>query len=58
MSAPCVVIRLEFERRPVVFADYLTESEEIRMADWLGVHGDYAELVARALELATEERAA
>jgi hypothetical protein len=58
VSPPAVIIRLEFERPPVVYADYLTEGDEVRMRDWLLVHPRWADLVNHAQELAAEAKAA
>jgi hypothetical protein len=58
VSAPALIIRIELERRPVVYADYLHEGEGLRMLDWLRHHPAQAELIERALELAKRERAA
>lgn len=58
MSAPAILIRIEFEAPTRVDAVWLHESDEIRMRDWLSAHPDEAELVARAMELQERERAA
>jgi hypothetical protein len=58
VSAPSVHIVLELEATPRVYCDYLHDGEEDRMRDWLAGHDDYLELIDRALELATRERAA
>jgi hypothetical protein len=48
MSAPAIVIRLEIESSPVVYADVVSESEERRLGDWLASHPEQAELVRLA----------
>jgi hypothetical protein len=50
MSAPAIVIRLELERRPVVYLDTEGDDEAARLNDWLAVTGQ-RELVDRAIEL-------
>ena len=57
MSAPAVIIVLRLEATPRVVLDALSESEAVRLVDWLESQDDYVRLVARALEL-EEERAA
>jgi hypothetical protein len=56
VNSPTVVIRLELEAAPEILFNDLSES--VRMADWLGQHPAYLELIARALELAEKEQAA
>ena len=58
MNAPAVVIRLSLEARPYVYVDAIHESDERRLAEWLESHPQYAELMARALELERKEQAA
>jgi hypothetical protein len=58
VTPPAIVVRFELEARPVVFADYLDDSEAERMADWLDRHPDYARVIEDARELAERERAA
>ncbi len=58
MSAPAVLIVLELEAAPRVVVDALDEGDELRLAAWLEACPDYSELVARALELEHERRAA
>jgi hypothetical protein len=58
MTAPAVVIRLELEARPLVYADALTDTDAARAWLWVNRDTRRRELVARALELAREERAA
>jgi hypothetical protein len=58
MNAPAVVIRLSLEARPRVYVDAIHESDATRLAEWLESHPQYADLVARALELEREKRAA
>ena len=57
-EAPAVVIELRLETAPRVRIHCLNESEETRIVDWLRSHDALAELVAPALELAEEARAA
>jgi hypothetical protein len=59
MSAPqiCILIRLE-DGRPRVTIDALTDSETLRLADWLWSRPELAELVRLAVELQNEERPA
>jgi hypothetical protein len=58
VNAPAIVIRLSFEARPRVYVDAIHESDESRLAEWLESQPQYAELVARALELERKEPAA
>ena len=58
MNAPAVVIRLELEAAPLVYVDTLRKSDANRLKDWLQTHDEYGALVARAMELAKEARAA
>jgi hypothetical protein len=59
MSAPTIAIVIEFESRtPKVRATFEHESDGIRMADWLEAHPELAGMVQRAVDLASEERAA
>lgn len=58
MSVPAVVIRLDLERRPVVFTDTRDEGEQARLSDWINASPDRLRLVRLALELAEERRAA
>jgi hypothetical protein len=51
VSTPAVVIRLEIERRPVVYLDTVSDGEETRLTDWLDAHPEQQALVDRALEL-------
>lgn len=54
---PAVIIRLEYEQRPVVYCDALHEADEHRLGFWLTeARPEYGALVARALELAERER--
>jgi hypothetical protein len=56
---PAVVIRLEFERSLLVYADCLDDGEEARPTVWLTeAHPEYGELAALAMELAERARAA
>jgi hypothetical protein len=55
---PAVVIRLEYERPPVVYCDALNDADELRLGFWLAeARPEYGELVSRALDLAARERA-
>jgi hypothetical protein len=58
MNAPALIVRLELEAAPLVFIDALDGAEEARLRDWLDSNQGYGDLVARALELAAEARAA
>jgi hypothetical protein len=51
VSAPAVIIRIEFEAAPRVVCDYLTEADEKRMRHWLDAHPDLVELLERAYEV-------
>lgn len=51
MNAPAIVIRLELEAAPRVTLDVVSESEEVRLEEWLDRHPEQVELVSRALEL-------
>ncbi len=56
---PAIVIRLELEATPVVYVQTINEAEEKRLTDWVTeAHPEYGELVALALELVDERRAA
>ena len=57
-SAPAVIIRLEFEARPRIIADYLTDADESRMLDWLDGRPEVLELLATAQEIIASERRA
>lgn len=57
-STPALVIELAVEATPRVRIECVNESEERRIVDWIRAHDGLAELVARALELVDEERAA
>jgi hypothetical protein len=58
MSAPAVVIRLELEAPPRLFADALGKNEWKRLSDWLSAHPRYLRLIQEAIALETEERTA
>jgi hypothetical protein len=59
IAPPAVVIRVEFEATaPKVIADYANEAEAAHLCSWLNQQPDLRLLVARALELAEEVRAA
>jgi hypothetical protein len=56
---PAIVIRLEFERPPLVFCDWRRDVDEHRLGFWLAEsRPDYGALVARALEPAERDRVA
>jgi hypothetical protein len=57
-ECPAIVIRLELESAPRVFADCLDDGEEARLADWLAEHPAYVRLVEDAAALAKTRRAA
>jgi hypothetical protein len=57
-EAPAVLIELALETAPRVLIHSMNDSEEARVLDWIQAHDGLAELVARALELAEEARAA
>jgi hypothetical protein len=48
-TPPAVVIRLEFERGPVVYNDTLGDWEASRLCDWITAHPDLVELLERAI---------
>jgi hypothetical protein len=58
VSAPAVVVRFELEAAPRLWVDALTDSEERRLWEWIASRDDLLALVARALELAEEAKAA
>ena len=58
MSAPAVVVRFELKAAPRLWVDALTDSEERRLWEWIASRDDLLALVARALELAEEAKAA
>lgn len=55
---PAVTIYLPFEGGLRLWVDALTDSEERRLWDWIGSRDDLLALVARALEIADEAKAA
>jgi hypothetical protein len=57
-EAPVIVIELGLESMPRVRLICENDGEEARVVDWIRAHDGLAELVARALELAEEARAA
>jgi hypothetical protein len=57
-ETPAIVIELGLESAPRVLIHSMNDSEQARVIDWIGSHDALAELVARALELAEEARAA
>jgi hypothetical protein len=59
VSAPSLVILLELEAAPRLLCNYVNESEERRLANWLAeAHAELLGLVVRALELRDELEAA
>jgi hypothetical protein len=58
VNAPAVVIRIPLEGRPLAYFDTLHEGERDRLLDWLSAHPELEDLVARAVRLMDEERAA
>ena len=50
--APAIVVRLELERRPVLFYDTPDRDDAARVADWVGADPACRALVADALALA------
>jgi hypothetical protein len=58
VSAPAIVIRLELEQPTRLHHDCMTDGEYARLLDWLRTHPAQAALVARAIELVDQERAA
>jgi hypothetical protein len=59
LNPPALVIRLELEAAPKIYVHTLNEGEEKRLTHWLTeARPQYGELVARAFELAEQERAA
>jgi hypothetical protein len=57
-ETPAITIELGLESAPRVLLHCGSDSEEARVSDWVRSHDELAELVARALELAEEARAA
>lgn len=57
-DAPAILIELGLESAPRVLIHSINDSEEARLVDWVQAHDGLAELVARALDLAEEARAA
>jgi len=58
VSPPATIIRIEFENtRPLVYADVLRESEQVRLDDWLRSQPRLLELVRHAIELERERAA-
>lgn len=55
---PAVIIELGVESRPRVLVLAGNESEEHRVWDWIRSQDELDEIVAKALELACEGRAA
>lgn len=55
---PALVIRLALEAAPRVYVEALHEGEHARLVDWIAARPALGELVARALELEDERRAA
>ena len=57
MSAPAIVIRLELEAAPRIYADVLYEGDSDRLSLWLASMPRYADLFDEACRLAEEARA-
>jgi hypothetical protein len=57
-QAPAILIEVPLEAAPRVLLNCMNSSEEDRLTDWIRAHDGLAELVARAIELAEEARAA
>ncbi len=55
---PTLTILLPLEGAPRLWVDSMTEEETRRLWDWINAQDELAELVARALELAEEAKAA
>jgi hypothetical protein len=59
VSVPALLIEIRLEHgKPRVIIDALTDSESLRLADWLWSRPELAELVRLAVELQNEERVA
>ena len=58
MTAPAVVIRLPLEGSLQIRPEWLHESDEARLFDWLEGHPELADLLRHALEVFAEARAA
>ena len=58
VSAPAILILVQLETAIRVAWDCLNEGDELRLRDWIDAHPDYGPIIARALELAEQERAA
>jgi hypothetical protein len=57
VSAPAIVIRLEFEAAPKVLADFPHEDDELRVLLWIDAHSELLEILHCALQ-AQERRVA
>jgi hypothetical protein len=55
---PSLTILLPFEGAPRIWVDALTDAEAAHLWHWIDSRSDLVELVARALEIAEEARAA
>ena len=55
-DTPAIFIALPLEAPPRVLINCLNSGEEERIRDWIYSHDAFAELLARALELAEEAR--
>ena len=58
MSAPVLVIRVEFEARPVVYIEAAHEGDADRLGDWLEHTDDEQVQAAARLAAAVGEKAA
>jgi hypothetical protein len=57
-DVPAIVVRFELEAAPTVRAVWLHEGDRDRLFDWLRQKPELEALIARAVELELEERAA
>ena len=58
MSSPSLIIILGLEAKARIVADALTESEWMRLVDWIESHPEYKGLLELAIDLVEAERAA
>jgi hypothetical protein len=57
-TRPAVLIVLEIEAAPRVWISAASDTEELRVRDWLKSQSELADLVETAIDLAEEARAA